>query len=510
MKNLLLGFTVLVLLVSCTSSTKLTTVHSTKNLAYCEIFVSSFYDSDANGSGDLNGITEKLDYLYSTLGVGGIWLMPIMPSPSYHKYDVVDYYNIDSSYGSMADFENLVSKAAELKMEIIIDLVVNHTSIQNPWFISARDHLFAGTCDQPESYCDYYNFSTVPKAGYRVLGNGFYYESLFSADMPDLNLDTPSVRDEISKIVKFWLDKGVKGFRLDAVTSYYNGNTTKNVEFLRWLKQTVKTVSPNAYIVGEAWTDSVTISDYYKSGIDSFFDFPSAKEDGQIVNNIRYQTGQSFASFTATNLARIKTASPESINAIFLSNHDNARSGAYFSGQIEKQKLMASVYMLMPGRSFIYYGEEIGLKGSGVDPNKRLPMIWDIKNNTGMTTAPIGANYVQKLDLGVKQQFSDKNSLLNHYRRIISIKNNYDLITMSDSTLIKLGNPEIYVMRHKNSTEELIVLHNFSDKIIDIDYDFSAYKILEKINNSDTSSKTKLSNGVITIYPYTSLVLGLK
>ncbi len=509
MKKLLLSLVVVVLLSSC-STTKITTIHSDKNLVYYEIFVSSFYDSDANGSGDLNGITKKLDYLYATLGVGGLWLMPIMPSPSYHKYDVVDYYSIDKSYGSMADFENLVNKAATLKMDVIIDLVINHTSIQNPWFVLARDHLFAGTCAQPDSYCDYYNFSTTPKTGYRALGNGYYYESLFSMDMPDLNLDSPSVRDEISKIIKFWLDKGVKGFRLDAVTSYYYGNTSKNVEFLRWLKQTTQSISPHAYIVGEAWTDSTTISEYYKSGIDSFFDFPAAKEDGQIVNNIRYQTGQSFATLTASNLKRIKTISPESINAIFLSNHDNARSGAYFSGQIEKQKLMASVYMLMPGRSFIYYGEEIGLKGSGVDSNKRLPMIWDTKDNTGMTTAPIGATYIQKLDQGVKQQLVDKHSLLTHYQKIISIKNKYDLITMSECELIKLTNPEIYAMRHKSSSTEIVVLHNFSDKIINIEYDFAAYKILERIDNSDTSSKTKMSGGVITIYPYTSLVLGLK
>ncbi|MEG2018150.1 MAG: alpha-amylase family glycosyl hydrolase, partial [Clostridium sp.] len=217
---------------------------------YYEIFVGSFYDSDEDGIGDINGIIEKLDYLNDgdnksdkDLGINGIWLMPVMPSPTYHKYDVTDYLGIDPQYGTMEDFEKLIKECNKRGVDLIIDLVLNHTSAQNPWFISAKKSLtvepcgkdvcaYSEPCREHNKYVKYYNFSEEKLSGYHSVGmpTGWYYEGVFWDQMPDLNLDNEEVWNEIENISKFWLDKGVAGFRLDAVTSYYTGNVSKNVD----------------------------------------------------------------------------------------------------------------------------------------------------------------------------------------------------------------------------------------------------------------------------------------
>lgn len=237
-----------------------------------EIFIYSFADSDGDRIGDFKGATEKLDYVRD-LGFTGIWLMPIMPSPSYHKYDVSDYYDIDPQYGTLDDFKAFLARAHELDIKVTIDLVVNHTSNLHPWFQSSKTGA-----DSP--YRDYYNWQDKGGSGYEKIGDS-YYECRFVSTMPDLNLDSDAVRSEISNIMKFWLDMGVDGFRLDAVTSYYTGDNAKNVDFLSWLNDEAKSIKPDCYIIGECWSDESTIAAYYKSGVDSFFYFPMSTGSGK-------------------------------------------------------------------------------------------------------------------------------------------------------------------------------------------------------------------------------------
>ena len=209
---------------------------------YYEVFVYSFYDSDGDGIGDLNGLTEKLDYINdgddttaTDLGCNGIWLMPIMPSTTYHKYDVVDYYDIDPEYGTLDDFKTFVAECNERGIRVMIDLVMNHSSSKHEWFLAACDYLRslpAGA--EPDSsecpYVDYYHFSKEKKSGYSpVSGTEWYYEAQFWSEMPDLNLGSEAVRAEFEAIVDYWLDLGVTGFRLDAAKEFYSGDTTKNV-----------------------------------------------------------------------------------------------------------------------------------------------------------------------------------------------------------------------------------------------------------------------------------------
>ena len=195
-----------------------------------EIFVHSFYDTDNDGIGDLNGVTEKLDYI-KEMGFNGIWLMPIHPSPTYHKYDVKDYYAIDPQYGTLEDFDNLITEAHNRGIRVIIDLVVNHSSSDHPYFMEACDYIRENG-EPGGEYGDYYKFlKNYNQTGYsNVSGTNYYYESRFWSGMPDLNLDSENVRAEIVDIMEYWLtDHNVDGFRLDAVTSYYTGDVAKNV-----------------------------------------------------------------------------------------------------------------------------------------------------------------------------------------------------------------------------------------------------------------------------------------
>ena len=199
---------------------------------YYQIFVGSFCDSSDDGIGDLNGITSKLDYIQD-MGFNGIWLTPIMPSRSYHKYSVEDYYSIDPQFGTMEDFENLSAECDKPVISLLIDLVMNHSSRYHPWFESASQSLRQEPCGAPaeedclsetlcpvhNKYVGYYYFEDEKPAGsaaWYQTGTK-WYQAVFSENMPELQLDNPDVREEFEQIAKFWLDKGIGGFRLDAV-----------------------------------------------------------------------------------------------------------------------------------------------------------------------------------------------------------------------------------------------------------------------------------------------------
>ena len=227
---------ILALLLILCSLLSLAHAQEDDSFNWYEVFVYSYQDSNGDGIGDLNGLRNRLDYI-EEMGYDGLWLMPIMPSPSYHKYDVMDYKAIDPQYGTLEDMRALVQACHERGIRIIIDLPVNHTSLRHPWFLNAAESLQKRQEDSP--YIDYYHFSKDPGAkSVQLNGTKWYYEEQFSGGgMPDLNLDNAAVRNEIQDIMTFWLsDVGVDGFRLDAVTSFYTGDTSRNVAFLNWMK----------------------------------------------------------------------------------------------------------------------------------------------------------------------------------------------------------------------------------------------------------------------------------
>lgn len=415
-----------------------------KYRTYYEIFPYSFYDSNGDGIGDLNGITEKLDYLNDgdttttdDLGVEGIWLMPIMPSPSYHKYNVKDYKDIDPAYGTLDDFQKLVDESHKRNINVIIDFVINHTSRQHEWFKNAKKELKAGKTD---GYAQYYHFAkNKNESGWRGLGfDDWYYEAQFDDDMPDLNLQNEAVRKEIEEAAKFWLDMGVDGFRLDAVLWYEYPDNKGSIEDLKWFYDYVESVNKDAFVVGECWENSVTISNFYQSGVDSFFDFDEQGAQGRVATAVNKENAADYVKSIETWQKKIKEANPNAINTPFISNHDTARSAGFLSTD-SLRKMAAAMYILSPGNAFIYYGEEIGMTGSQSDPDKRTGMYWSADDKKGYVENIPGASNTTVPEKAVDEQEKDENSLLNFYKRVIALKNQNPEIENGDVTAVTFG-----------------------------------------------------------------------
>lgn len=477
--------------------------------AYYEIFVRSFYDSNNNGLGDLKGVEEKLPYL-EQLGVKGLWLMPIHPSDTYHKYDVKNYKDIDSEYGTLADFDSLIAAANTRHIDIIIDLIINHSSSNHPWFTESQNQKRNNTCSAANSKCRYYNWSDNAQDGYRWSSTAnSYYEGRFDSSMPDLNLDNPYVVDEFESIVDFWLERGVKGFRLDAVTSFYTGDSVKNVQFLTTFNNYVKSKRSDAFIIGEAWENLNNVLYQYASSGMNFFNFPlSELNPNSVATNVLGKNGAAFARSVVTSEVAIRQHSQTSKNALIISNHDMDRSAGYLTG--EKAKIAASAYLLSPGHPFMYYGEEIGLKGSrageNTDANRRLAMIWDAENSTGKCNNPPGTTYNMSYQVinGVKQNLAIENSLTNHYRKVLNVRNKYALLYDGEYNYVDVGNSAIAMFEVTKGQDTLYLVHNFSDAAVTFTVP-SGLAIDEKINTVNVPPLLE-ENG-LTLAQYSSVVL---
>lgn len=422
-----------------------------------EIFVGSFRDSNGDGIGDLRGIIDALDYI-EALGVDRIWLTPIHPSISYHKYDVLDYYDIDPQFGTLADFDALIAACDARGIAVTLDLVVNHSSSEHPWFLAACDALRQSE-DSP--YIDWYGF-TKGEGQHVVSGTDWYYEGQFGYHMPDLNLDNPDVRAEIASIIAFWQERGVKGFRLDAVTSYYTGAPTSITEFLSFVTDTAHKSDPDCWVVGEAWTSETDILTYYESGIDSLFNFPCADSTGRLVKGALNANGAAVAAALADWNARLHEVSPTSQDAPFLTNHDMARARGMLRSKVENQKIAAMLYLLLPGRPVMYYGEELGMSGSGIDENKRLPMLWSGADASQQCNPPAAADQLQRLKEGAAEQDGDAGSLLNCYRQVIALRCLAPELTHGAMTALDAGHKAVACYRVDDATGSVIVMVNTS------------------------------------------------
>ncbi len=424
-----------------------------------EIFVRSYQDSDGDGIGDLQGVIGRLDDLVK-MGYTGIWLMPVFPSPSYHKYDVSDYMQIDQSYGTLDDFRSLIQKAHEYGIQIIIDLPLNHTSVNHPWFQEAVQAIKSGVSSP---YLSYYCFRNSYADGYTQLdGSDWFYEERFAGGgMPDLNLDEPAVRQEITRVISFWLgDMRVDGFRLDAVTNLYTGQTERNIEFLSWLNQTCKQINPEAYLVGECWADLSTIAQYYSSGIDSFFLFPASQAEGFLISSLRGRSGH--AEKFAKQYERVLNAIPQGILAPFLCNHDTGRTIGAVQGRsnLPAAKFIEGLLNMLNGNVFTYYGEEIGMVGSGEDPNKRLAMYW---NDHDMTQQPPGVTKIEYAYPAYDVQILDPNSLLQYCINANHLRLQFPEISTGINEFIYVDG-DICLMKRTTDDSSCLIAVNFSSK----------------------------------------------
>lgn len=506
------------------------TASSDKYRNIYEILLYTFCDSNGDEIGDIQGLISKLDYLNDgdpnsgdDLGVDAIWLLPFTVSDSYHKYDTVDHYTIDDEYGTMDDFKELSAECDKRGISIIMDLVLNHTSSEHPWFTKACEEIRQGKTD---GYAEMYSLvNSEDKPAYFAgvyQAENWWYECNFMPSFPELNLSSDKTREEISKIVKHWTELGVDGFRLDAVkyftsASELSTDKTDGEEFLKWFTEMARSHNPDTYIVGELWDSSSLIKSHYKSGVDSLFNFDGSGSTGKFANAIQTNDAYRLISSMKRYSDSVKERNPEFIDAVFLSNHDQMRIGTTLKTNVER-KLAASLYMLMPGNSFIYYGEELGLAGSieTQDASYRTAMIWTKDGGDGQTGPPPGYEVENIPDGGgVKEQLADSNSLLNFYRRVIKLKNqNPEIARGSVSDTINFDDTKQagYVVEY-NGTKK-VVLHNIGDSEVTVTLpenileSITLYGDLYASDNASKDDYVEINGLEITLPAYSTAILG--
>jgi alpha-amylase len=458
---------------ACTPARTLTARDWNERVWY-EVFVRSFADSDGDGTGDLRGLTAKLDYLNdgnpattTDLGVGGLWLMPIMESPSYHGYDVIDYRSVESDYGTAADFRAFLAAAHQRGIKVILDLVMNHTSSENPWFKdaatpgSAHDDWYVWATENP------HYLGPDGQVVWHPLGDRWFY-GVFWEGMPDLNLRNAAVTAELEDIARFWLqDMGVDGFRLDAAKHLIEDgkqqvNTPETLAWLKGFHAAVATAKPGSLLVGEVWDISSTAGRYVPDSLDLTFDFG-------LATGLRVALDGGIAAPITTALGDTLTSWPLNQEATFLTNHDQNRIMSQLRGDVPAAKLAAFMLMTQPGAPFVYYGEEIGMQGMKPDERIRTPMPWSGEGPAGgfSTAAPWEALGDDWTTVNVAAQSGDPASLLSTYRDAIALRMQHPALRDGDTVLVDGGAPAVSAWLRTTPAETLLTVVNLSPRPVD-------------------------------------------
>ena len=480
-----------------------------KDAVFYQISVRAFKDSDGDGYGDLRGISEKLDYL-QTLGVDCLWLMPIYPSPLRDDgYDIADYSNIASMYGTLDDFTFLINSARARGIRIIMDLVLNHTSDEHPWFKASRS-------DKNSPFRDYYVWSDTDQK-YKETRIIFvdtensnwtwdekteqYYWHRFYASQPDLNFDNPKVQEEMINIARFWLDLGVDGFRADAVPYLFEreGTNCENLPethaYLKKLRAFMETNYPGRILLCEAnqWPEDVR--PYFGNG-DEFhmgFHFP-------IMPRI-YMALKKGRANDMVEILRRTPPIPENCQwCTFLRNHDELtlemvtpqerqwmweqyapeprmrinlgirrRLAPLLDNDQRKIELANSLLFTLPGSPIIYYGDEIGMGDNLELPDRngvRTPMQWDDSPNAGFTTGEPCTELVKgELSYGninVANQLADKDSLLHSISRMVNVRKEHHAFGSGSMEWVESTNPSLAVYKREYKGETLLIINNLT------------------------------------------------
>ncbi len=481
-----------------------------KNAVFYEISVRAFKDSNGDGHGDLRGLTEKLDYL-QTLGVDCVWIMPIYPSPLKDDgYDIADYYNVAETFGSLDDLKTLIEAAHARNIRIVMDLVLNHTSDEHPWFKASRS-------DRNSPYRDYYVWSdtdqkykdtriifldTEPSNWTFDEKTGQYYWHRFYASQPDLNFDNPKVQEEMFNVARFWLDLGIDGFRADAVPYLIEreGTNCENLPethvYLKKLRKFMETHYPGRILLCEAnqWPEDVR--PYFGDG-DEFhmgFHFPIMPRIYMALKKGRIED--------MVDILRRTPPIPENCQwCTFLRNHDELtlemvteeerqwmwqeyapeprmklnlgirrRLAPLLDNDRRKIELANSLLFTLPGSPIIYYGDEIGM-GDNLnlfDRNGvRTPMQWDDTQHGGFTT---GQPYIEmvngKLDhhhINVASQINDPDSLFRTLRRMIAARKQHPSFGNGRMEWIETGNPSVAVYIRRYQDETLLIINTLGE-----------------------------------------------
>ena len=448
-----------------------------RHAVFYEVFVRSFADANGDGIGDLAGLTSQLDYLKG-LGVDALWLTPIMPTPFKDSgYDVSDYRAVNPDYGDMAAFDALLAAAHARGMRIVLDLVLNHTSTAHPWFVESR-------AAKTGPKADYYVWSDTPSRadiGCGAAGGAFgdsawtlepargqYYFHRFYAAQPDLNYRNPAVVQESFDIVKFWLDKGVDGFRCDVIGALFESATAcdlipETVAYIKDLRKLVDTY-PNRVLVAEP--DVTSVAPYFGSGRDMVhmaFDFPYGLFWGLAF------TGQNRRiAFDALDTVENRYP-PGAQDATFIASHDVARSFTTAGDTPWRVRRAFEVAALSKGTPFLYYGDELGLRpGTAVVVDyrdaARTPMAFTRAPGHGFTTGRPWLDFGEGVDqTNVEAEDGDPDSLLSFYRALLAFRRGHAVWGTGEMRLLDVDNPAILAFVRKNEEEAYLVLENFSE-----------------------------------------------
>jgi glycosidase len=442
---------------------------------YYEVFVRSFQDSDGDGIGDFRGLTARLPYL-ADLGVTGLWLMPIHPSPSYHGYDVADYRAVHPELGTLADFRAFVATAHAHGMRVVLDLVANHTSDRHPWFQAA----LAGD----PAYRGWYRFESDPPTTRGTLGgnawhdagDGTRYLGLFVREMPDLDHRNPAVVDALLDVAAFWLDLGVDGFRVDAIQHVVEGadgtiaNAPENFAWVQDFGARLRARHPGAFLVGETWTATPTIAAYHRDAqLDMSFDYPLW----------RALTGALQARSAIDLRAQLQlNADAYPVGArrgTFVSNHDQPRPASVLSPlrpNPGRAALLGRLLLALPGTPFLYYGEELGMpNGPGDDDRqKRTPMRWTATADGGFSSGtPWIAPSTDDVAVSVQAQRADPGSVLAAYREAIALRGAWPALAAGDAQVVAgLPGAVLAVWRTLPGAEPVLVVANLGARDLEV------------------------------------------
>lgn len=445
----------------------------TRGAACYEVFVRSFYDSNGDGIGDLNGLIQKLDYINdgdpaskSDLGASCIWLMPIAESPSYHGYDVSNYYRVDPAYGTNDDFKRLVAEAHRRGIKIIVDMVLNHTSSQYPAFQEALR-------DTASPYRHWYRFSPKP------LGNGpwgapawrrspvrdEYYYGLFSPGMPDLDYHDPAVQEEAMKEATFWLrDMGADGLRLDAIQYLVEQGTCQmdcagTHAFLRRYQAHVDSVEPGAYTIGEVWDSLGELLTYYPDQLTAYFTF-------DLADSLRTAVRRGSPGGMLEQYLRLQDTLPSYRWSPLLSNHDGTRIMTVLGGDMARARLAATLLLTLPGLPYVYYGEEIGMTGDKPDPRLRTPMQWAPEPGVGFTSdTPWEVPQPDSMTTNVAVEDTVAGSLLNLYRRLFHLRKQNEALATGRLTQLAASSPGVLAYVRGAGDHVVLVVANLGEAV---------------------------------------------
>lgn len=540
-----------------------------------QIYPKSFYDTTGKGTGDLKGVTAKLDYLQK-LGVDYIWLTPFYISPQNDNgYDIADYYNVDPAYGTMEDVEELIAEAKKRNIYLMFDMVFNHVSTESEWFKKALT-------GEPK-YMNYFFFKDgkkegVPPTNWQSKFGGpaweyvenldKWYLHLFDVTQADLNWENPELREEVKNVVRFWMKKGVKGFRFDVVNlisksefkddfsaigdgrQYYTDGPRVH-EFLHELASDTFAQDADIITVGEM--SSTTMEHCYKyAGADTgeltmVFNFHHLKVD--FMDNEKWV-------LVPTDFMKLKNIlfdwqlnmqQHNAWNALFWCNHDQPRVVSRFGSDGEyhdvSAKMLATLIHLLRGTPYIYQGEEIGmtnphfksidqyrdveslnhykiLRDKGMTQkqalmildvhsrdNSRTPMQWNASPNAGFTTGTPWIETAQNYtEINVENNLADENSIFYYYQKLIKLRKQYEVIAYGDIKPLLRDDKHVFAYERNYNEQKLIVICNFypTEYEIELSYDLSAYKCI--LNNYENNCSDSIKNKKIALKPYETAV----